>query len=204
MLRSTASSTRRFSARRLLSSSLSSSTNTSPNSGFASAALKERFSNLNVLARSMSSFAEPGTLFNGEIMTQIQNTAGVDSNTINDEDRDAPLRADIRAMGALLGQIVQDHHGKDIFEKIEELRGLSKQWREAGAGRDANQADKADNTFAELTKACAKLSNEEILVIARAFNFFLSIANAAEGHHRIRRLNMATREEALPDRYDSW
>jgi len=40
-------------------------------------------------------------------------------------------------------------------------------------------------------------------VIARAFNFFLSIANAAEGHHRIRRLNMATKEEALPDRYDS-
>lgn len=128
-----------------------------------------------------------------------------DDKTVSDTlDNDAPLRADIRGMGALLGQIVKDHHGQEIFEKIEELRGLSKQWRTAGAGRDPNQAEEADVTFAELTKVCANLTNEEILVIARAFNFFLSIANAAEGHHRIRRLNMATKEEALPDRYDSW
>lgn len=123
---------------------------------------------------------------------------------MKDGDKDAPLRADIRAMGSLLGQIVKAHHGEDIFQKIEELRALSKKWREAGAGRSPETAKEADEIFAELTKACAKLSNEEILVIARAFNGFLSIANAGESHHRIRRLNMATREEALPDRYDSW
>ena len=146
----------------------------------------------------LSSFAEPGgTLFNGTTDDDKTATDAV-------ADKDAPLRADIRAMGALLGQIVKDHHGQEIFEKIEELRGLSKQWRTAGAGRNPEKADQADATFAELTKACSKLTDEEILVIARAFNFFLSIANAAEGHHRIRRLNMATREEALPDRYDSW
>ncbi len=145
----------------------------------------------------MSSFAEPGTLF-------IKSENQSDEPPTTREDKDAPLRADIRAMGALLGQIVKDHHGQEIFEKIEELRGLSKQWREAGAGRDPSQEAQADATFEELTKVCANLTNEEILVIARAFNFFLSIANAAEGHHRIRRLNMATREEALPDRYDSW
>ena len=145
----------------------------------------------------MSSFAEPGTLF---IKTESQS----DEPPVTREDKDAPLRADIRAMGALLGQIVKDHHGQEIFEKIEELRGLSKEWREAGAGRDPSQSGEADATFEELTKVCANLTNEEILVIARAFNFFLSIANAAEGHHRIRRLNMATREAALPDRYDSW
>ena len=107
-------------------------------------------------------------------------------------------------MGSLLGHIVQDHHGSEIFEKIEELRALSKRWRTAGAGRNPETAQEADETFEELAQVCAKLGNEEILVVARAFNFFLSIANAAEGHHRIRRLNMATREEALPDRYDSW
>jgi len=107
-------------------------------------------------------------------------------------------------MGALLGRIVKDHHGKEIFERIEELRALSKEWRTAGAGRgSAEDAAKAAAAFEDLTNACSGLTNEEIFVIARAFNFFLSIANAAEGHHRIRRLNMATREEALPDRYDS-
>ena len=147
----------------------------------------------------MSSFAEPGSLFHNGAVNQSD-----DKSDAEIFDTDAPLRADIRAMGALLGQIVKDHHGQEIFEKIEELRGLSKQWRTAGAGRDPNQSEEADVTFAELTKVCSNLTNEEILVIARAFNFFLSIANAAEGHHRIRRLNMATREEALPDRYDSW
>jgi len=120
-----------------------------------------------------------------------------------DGDKDAPLRADIRAMGSILGQIVREHHGEDVFQKIEELRGLSKEWRTAGAGRKPETAEDADKIFAQLTKACAKLSNEEILTISRAFNGFLSIANAGESHHRIRRLNMATREEALPDRYDS-
>ncbi len=147
--------------------------------------------------RDLSSFAEPGTLFTG--ISQSDDTTSTEV-----FDKDAPLRSDIRAMGALLGQIVKEHHGQEIFEKIEELRGLSKKWREAGAGRNPDSAEEADSTFEELTKVCANLTNEEILVIARAFNFFLSIANAAEGHHRIRRLNMATREEALPDRYDSW
>jgi phosphoenolpyruvate carboxylase len=142
-----------------------------------------------------SSFSEAG----GTLAMNSPSAGTVD----DPADKDAPLRADIRAMGALLGQIVKDHHGQEVFEKIEELRGLSKEWRMAGAGRNPDQAETAEATFANLTKACAKLTNEEILVIARAFNFFLSIANAAEGHHRIRRLNMATREEALPDRYDS-
>jgi len=165
----------------------------------------------------LSSFAEPGTLFDGagalatSIESNSDNGDGDDDDISSSSsskietsiDKDAPLRADIRAMGALLGQIVQDHHGQEIFEKIESLRGLSKQWRTAGAGRNLELVEEADATFAELTQACSTLTNEEILVIARAFNFFLSIANAAEGHHRIRRLNMATKEEALPDRYDS-
>ena len=120
-------------------------------------------------------------------------------------DHDAPLRADIRAMGTILGQIVKEHHGEPIFAKIEDLRALSKQWRMAGAGRgDANARAEADVIFQQLSDTCAHLTNAEIFIIARAFTFFLGNANAAEGHHRIRRLNMATREGALPDRYDSW
>ena len=120
-------------------------------------------------------------------------------------DHDAPLRADIRAMGTILGQIVKEHHGEPIFAKIEDLRALSKQWRMAGAGRgDASARAEAEVIFQQLSDTCAQLTNAEILIIARAFTFFLGNANAAEGHHRIRRLNMATREGALPDRYDSW
>jgi phosphoenolpyruvate carboxylase len=161
-----------------------------------------------------SSFAEPGceSLFdenkNSSSSPEAIAAAFTPSEAeaeADDEDKDTQLRADIRTMGSLLGHIVQDHHGTEIFEKIEELRGLSKKWRMAGAGRgtDLSKVNEADATFKQLTNVCSNLSNGEILIIARAFNFFLSNANAAEGHHRIRRLNMATREEALPDRYDS-
>jgi phosphoenolpyruvate carboxylase len=159
-----------------------------------------------------SSFAEPGceSLFEGESGSSAsgpESIAAFTPSEATDEDKDTQLRADIRTMGSLLGHIVQDHHGTEIFEKIEELRGLSKKWRMAGAGRTgtdpSHNVEEADATFKQLTTVCSNLNNDEILIIARAFNFFLSIANAAEGHHRIRRLNMATREEALPDRYDS-
>ena len=92
----------------------------------------------------------------------------------------------------------------ETFEKIEELRALAKQWREAGAGRKPETAKEAEEIFSKLSDACAKLSNEEIRIIARGFTHFLAIANSAEGHHRVRLLNSAAKFEALPERYDSW
>jgi phosphoenolpyruvate carboxylase len=107
-------------------------------------------------------------------------------------------------MGSLLGRIIQDHHGIETFQKIEELRALAKQWREAGAGRDPEKAKEAEEVFKKLSDVCSKLSNEEIRIIARGFSHFLAIANSAEGHHRGRILKKSTQFEALPERYDSW
>ena len=186
---------------------------------------------------------EPGaaSLFGGGDSSSSSSAAASSSGGREETvDHDAPLRADIRAMGTILGQIVKEHHGDEIFAKIEDLRALSKQWRMAGAGRgDATAKADAAVIFQQLSDTCAHLTNAEIFIIARAFTFFLGNANAAEGqffrsslvsvsflsniffffpshltmlvfdydatgHHRIRRLNMATREGALPDRYDSW
>lgn len=41
-------------------------------------------------------------------------------------DLDALLRADVRAMGSLLGNIIQERNGTDIFDKVEHLRNLAK------------------------------------------------------------------------------
>lgn len=150
-----------------------------------------------------SSFAEPGSLFTD----QLQNTAVLAeslSAPIKEGDKDAPLRADVRTMGSLLGHIIQEHHGKEIFEKIEGLRALAKNWREAGAGRKAETAEQADQYFQELADTCSKLTNEEMLIISRAFTHFLAIANSAESHHRVRMLKKASKFEALPERFDSW
>lgn len=165
----------------------------------------------NVVARafstagnSYSSFAEPGSLFTdqppgGGVLAETSLSAPTSGT-----DRDAQLRADVRAMGSLLGHIIQEHHGKEIFEKIESLRALAKNWREAGAGRKAETAEQADAYFQELADACSTLSNDEMLIISRAFTHFLAIANSAEAHHRVRLLKKSTSFEALPERYDSW
>jgi phosphoenolpyruvate carboxylase len=148
----------------------------------------------------LSSFAEPGSLFDPSAPVLAESLISPE----HASDRDAPLRSDVRTMGSLLGHIIQDHHGKEIFEKIEELRALAKNWREAGAGRVPVTAKEADKYFQELADACSKLSNDEMLVISRAFTHFLAIANAAEGHHRVRMLNKDTKFEALPEKSDSW
>lgn len=151
---------------------------------------------------SYSSFSEPGSLFLD--VTPLTSTSESTSESVS-QDRDAQLRADVRAMGSLLGRIIQDHHGVEVFDKIEELRALAKKWREHGAGRKEPSAKEAASTFDELATACSKLSNEELLIIARAFTHFLAIANAAEGHHRCRLMNTYTSgsADALPDKKDS-
>ena len=146
----------------------------------------------------LSSFAEPGSLFDSTAVLPESLMAP------DGADKDAPLRSDIRTMGSVLGHIIQEHHGEEIFEKIESLRALAKNWREAGAGRVPGKADEADKYFQELAGACSQLSNDEMLIISRAFTHFLAIANSAESHHRQRILKKATTFEALPERYDSW
>lgn len=94
------------------------------------------------------------------------------------EDTDAQLRSDIRSMGSLLGKIVREHEGEEIFEKIESMRLLAKKWR----------AEELKAAFAELATFASNLSDQELYTVTRAFTHFLAIANAAEGHHRVRRL----------------
>jgi hypothetical protein len=143
-----------------------------------------------------SSFADPetNTLFK------------VDSKDLKNP-RDAQLRADVRAMGSLLGQIINDHHGKDIFDKVERMRSLAKSWREAGAGRIPETAEGAASTLNELSLFASTLSNEDLFLVSRAFTHFLAIANAAEGHHRSRRIQEREPNEgdihALSNKSDS-
>jgi len=149
---------------------------------------------------SYSSFREPLSLFE---VNPLGGSGSSDKPTGGIPDRDAPLRADVRTMGSLLGQIIKEHHGDEIFGKIEEFRSLAKKWREAGAGRDSNKAVDASKTFDELAQLCSNLTDEELLIISRAFTHFLAIANSAEAHHRVRLLNETISPLGLPDKPDS-
>jgi phosphoenolpyruvate carboxylase len=85
-----------------------------------------------------------------------------------------PIRKDVRKLGGLLGTVIQRHSGGSVFDRVEELRSLSKRAR-------------ADDPEAArlLTEKLAELPPGEALPVARAFSSFLTLANIVETHHRL-------------------
>jgi phosphoenolpyruvate carboxylase len=90
-------------------------------------------------------------------------------------DPHAALRDDVRVLGELLGRVLQQHGGTDLFERVERVRALAK----------SATADNDD--FDRLADYLRDMSIDSALPLARAFGHFLHLANIAEQHHRIRR-----------------
>jgi phosphoenolpyruvate carboxylase len=100
------------------------------------------------------------------------------------------LRDDVRLLGGLLGETLQLREGLALFNIVERVRALSKSGR-AGSDRDLD-------ALAELLRG---LPVEAAVPIARAFSHFLTLANIAEQHHRVRRRRAYLRDpEAAPQR----
>ncbi len=93
------------------------------------------------------------------------------------DDRDAPLRADVHLLGDLLGEVIQAREGAAVFETVELVRRLARSARHG-------QSDDFERLRADVL---GRLSTEDALPVARAFAHFLTLANIAEQHHRIRR-----------------
>ena len=92
-----------------------------------------------------------------------------------DSSTDEDLREDVRLLGKLLGETVQEQYGKKLFETVESVRRLSIRARQ-GARADATR----------LAKKLGNMKADEMLQLARAYNHFLNLANIAEQHHQIR------------------
>ena len=82
-------------------------------------------------------------------------------------DPHAPLRADIRLLGDVLGQVLRRIEGEALFERVERVRG--------------------DARLGRLSDEVRGLPLDEAVPLARAFTHFLALANIAEQHHRERR-----------------
>src|SRR5919199_1350877 len=82
---------------------------------------------------------------------------------------DQRLRDDVRMLGELLGETLRVRGGDRLFETVERVRALAK--------RDAHA----------LPDVLREMPVEAAVPVARAFSHFLTLANIAEQHHRIRR-----------------
>jgi phosphoenolpyruvate carboxylase len=93
------------------------------------------------------------------------------------EDKDEPLRQDIRLLGRILGDTLRDMEGEAVFGLIEGVRHLSIRCHR----------DEDVDARAELQKLLDGLSPLQTNLVVRAFSYFSHLANIAEDQHHIRR-----------------
>lgn len=103
------------------------------------------------------------------------------------------LRADVSMLGEMLGDMLREQEGDALFASVERIRQ---------AAKDARQAD--SHAVAELEVALRDLPLPIAVPVARAFSHFLTLANIAEQHHRVRRRRDYARGQASGPQRDSF
>ena len=93
-------------------------------------------------------------------------------------DKHKPLRADIRMLGNILGEVLIDQEGTDIFNLVEYIRTTTKRLRERHSQK----------IYRELREKIASLDLPTMKKVLTAFATYLQLSNTAEQHHRARRL----------------
>jgi phosphoenolpyruvate carboxylase len=107
--------------------------------------------------------------------------APVVSSDIDDAGFDA-LRDEVRLLGALLGEVVGETGGADLFDDVERLRVAV---RDARRGGDVAEPDRIVERF----------SVERSEQVARAFTVLFHLVNLAEERHRVRVLRGRDRDD---------
>jgi len=88
---------------------------------------------------------------------------------------DAALRADIRELGRILGEVIQDQWGREFFDLVEEVRVWTRDLRETPDPQRLQQ----------LIERLEGVPLDEMERLVRAFTIYFHLANTAEQHHRI-------------------
>ena len=98
--------------------------------------------------------------------------------------KEAPLRRDVRSLGMLLGEVLREQAGDELFAEVEALRQGTIRRRDAEArGHDEEAARNA----ASALEVVHKLPPERAILLTRAFAFYFELINLAETNHRKRR-----------------
>ncbi len=98
--------------------------------------------------------------------------------------KEAPLRRDVRSLGMLLGEVLREQAGDDLFSHVEALRQGTIRRRDAEAhGRDEDAARHG----AAALELVHSIPAERAILLTRAFAFYFELINLAETNHRKRR-----------------
>tara|TARA_Y100000590_G_scaffold12621_1_gene15345 strand:+ start:5123 stop:7840 length:2718 start_codon:yes stop_codon:yes gene_type:complete len=93
----------------------------------------------------------------------------------------------VSLLGKILGTVIKEQEGIHLYNKIEEIRFLSK----ASRGKKNKKKIKLNETkkFRQLISKINKLKSKESLVIARSFSKFLNFSNLAESLDSVHKID---------------
>ena len=94
-----------------------------------------------------------------------------------------PLAREVKLLGALLGQVIVEQEGPELFELVEQLRRAAIRGRRAGP----------EETIEAALHALDGRPATELLAVARAFTAYFLLINLAEEKQRLRTLRRRER-----------
>src|ERR1700733_7731515 len=113
-----------------------------------------------------------------------------------DSAKDRSLRRDVRSLGALLGRVLVEQAGEELFDAVEELRRLMIQHRER-----VRRGNKADELMGRAQAMISEMDLAHAYQVTKAFAIYFELTNLAETNHRKRRRRarqLDRREATLP------
>jgi phosphoenolpyruvate carboxylase len=98
--------------------------------------------------------------------------------------KEAPLRRDVRSLGTLLGEVLREQAGIELFEQVEALRQGTIRRRDADLRGREEEAARHAGAAMQLVHS---LPVDRAILLTRAFGFYFELINLAETNHRKRR-----------------
>jgi phosphoenolpyruvate carboxylase len=116
--------------------------------------------------------------------------------TSHDSDlKEAPLRRDVRSLGRLLGEVLKEQVGDELFEAVEELRVLLIEHRESQPY--PRLTAEQHPLIARAERIVRRLSIDQAHQMTKAFAIYFELTNLAETNHRKRRRRAAQSSSEL-------
>jgi phosphoenolpyruvate carboxylase len=112
-------------------------------------------------------------------------------------EKELPLRRDVRSLGRLLGGVLREQGGLELFEAVEELRKWAIRHREEHAARPAAEFEDEPHFTETGARLAGRLTPGDAYRLTKAFSIYFELTNLAETNHRKRRRRAAQLSNAV-------
>ena len=108
--------------------------------------------------------------------------------------KELPLRRDVRSLGRLLGEVLKEQEGLELFEQVEQFRQLAIRLRELQAlenGETSPAVPDQGDLRDQARTLIRGLTVSQSYRLTKAFSIYFELTNLAETNHRKRRRRAA-------------